>query len=253
MISKLKAALLDDNKEQLQLNQQILENYGLVTVVSSCISSESFLTEVKNSQPEILFLDLNLGDSYMTGMEVAFELKLPVLFVSSNTAQYIKEIEKLKRDYDLCVDHITKPFTEAEFLKTTQRFLKEVEMFKKEEFIHLDFGASKRNKIAINTIVYLSTDKNNGAESNNKQIHFTNRKPENLIDFSFSKMEEKGLLKSHFITIHKSFRVNSKHIKAYHKSTESVEVEVFNAHGKLESRHLQVSENYQPLVRQSRK
>ncbi|MBC7407212.1 MAG: response regulator [Arcicella sp.] len=252
-MSKLRAALLDDNKEQLLLNQQILENYGLVTVVSSCTSSESFLAEVKNSQPEILFLDLNLGDSYMTGMEVAFELKLPVLFVSSNTAQYIKEIEKLNRDYDLCVGHITKPFTEEEFLKTTQRFLKEVEMFRKEEFIHLDFGASKRNKIAITTIVYLSTDKNNGAESNNKQIHFTNRKPENLIDFSFSKMEEKGLLKSHFITIHKSFRVNSNHIKAYHKTTESIEVEVFNAHGKLESRHLQVSENYQPLVRQSKK
>lgn len=252
-MSKLKAALLDDNKEQLQLNQQMLESHGLVSVVSSCSSSQSFLSEVKNSQPEILFLDLNLGDSYMTGMEVAFELKIPVLFVSSNTAQYIKEIEKLKRDYDLCVDHITKPFTEQEFIKTAQRFLKEVELFKKEEFIHLDFGASKRNKIAINSIVYLSTDKNNGAESNNKQIHFTNRKPENLIDFSFSKMEEKGLLKAHFITIHKSFRVNTNHIKAYHRNTESIEVTVFNAQGKLESKHLQVSENYQPLVRQLKK
>ncbi|EPE9901119.1 Two-component system response regulatory protein, LytTR family [Flavobacterium psychrophilum] len=252
-MSKLKAALLDDNKEQLQLNQQMLENYSLVSVVSSCASSKTFLEEVKLSRPEILFLDLNLGDSYMTGMEVAFQLKMPVLFVSSNTGEYIKEIEKLKRDYDLCIDHITKPFTEQEFIKTTQRFLKEVELFKKEEFIHLDFGASKRNKIAINSIVYLSTDKNNGAESNNKQIHFTNRKPENLIDFSFSKMEDKGLLKSNFITIHKSFRVNSTHIKAYHKSKESVEVDVFTAQGKLETKLLQVSENYQPLVKQLKK
>jgi CheY-like chemotaxis protein len=252
-MSKIKAALLDDNKEQLALNQQMLESYGLVSVVSSCTSANTFLDEIKNSQPEVLFLDLNLGDSYMTGMEVAFQLKIPVLFVSSNTAQYIKEIEKLKRDYDLCVDHITKPFTEQEFIKTTQRFLKEVEFFKKEHFIHLDFGASKRNKIAINSIVYLSTDKNNGAESNNKQIHFTNRKPENLIDFSFSKMEEKGLLKSNFITIHKSFRVNSNHIKAYYNKTESVEVEVFTSQGKLELKQLQVSENYQPLVKQLKK
>ena len=252
-MSKLKAALLDDNKEQLLLNQQMLENFEMVFVVSSCTSAKTFLEDVKTSQPEILFLDLNLGDSYMTGMEVAFQLKLPVLFASSNTAQYIKEIEKLKRDYDICVDHITKPFTEQEFIKTTQRFLKEVELFKKEEFIHLDFGVTKRNKIAINSIVYLSTDKNNGAESNNKQIHFTNRKPENLIDFSFSKMEEKGLLKSNFITIHKSFRVNAKHIKAYHKSTESIEIEVFTTLGKLESKHLQVSENYQPLIKQLKK
>jgi CheY-like chemotaxis protein len=252
-MSKIKAALLDDNKEQLALNQQMLESYGLVSVVSSCTSAKTFLEEIKNSQPEVLFLDLNLGDSYMTGMEVAFQLKIPVLFVSSNTAQYIKEIEKLKRDYDLCVDHITKPFTEQEFIKTTQRFLKEVEFFKKEEFIHLDFGALKRNRIAINNIVYLSTDKNNGSESNNKQIHFNNRKPENLIDFSFSKMEEKGLINSQFITIHKSFRVNIKHIKAYHKSTESIEIEVFTSQGKIETKHLQVSENYQPLIKKIKK
>lgn len=252
-MSKLKAALLDDNKEQLLLNQQMLESNGLVSVVSSCTSAKAFLEDVKTTQPEILFLDLNLGDSYMTGMEVAFQLKIPVLFVSSNTAQYIKEIEKLKRDHNLCVDHITKPFTEEEFIKTSQRFLKEVDFFKKEHFIHLDFGSSKRNKIAIDSIVYLSADKANGAESNNKQIHFINRKSENLIDFSFTKMEEKGLLKSHFITIHKSFRVNLNHIKAYHKMTESIEVEVYNSVGKLEPKHLPVSENYQPTVKQLKK
>jgi CheY-like chemotaxis protein len=252
-MSKIKVALLDDNKEQLILNQQMLESLGTVGVVASCALAKEFLEKIKSAQPEILFLDLNLGDSYMTGMEVAFLLKLPVLFVSSNTAQYIKEIERLKRDYDICVDHITKPFTEQEFIKTTQRFLKEVELFKKEEFIHLDFGTSKRNKIPINSIVYLATDKNNGSESNNKQIYFTNRKPEILIDFSFSKMEEKGLLNSQFITIHKSFRVNAKHIKAFHRNTESIEIEVFNIQGKLETKQLPVSENYQPLIKKIKK
>ena len=253
IMSKLKAALLDDNKEQLLINQQMLERSGAVSVVTACNSSEAFLASIKITQPEVLFLDLNLGDSYMTGMEVAFQLKLPVLFVSSNTAQYIKEIERLKRDFDLCVDHITKPFTEEEFIKSAARFLKEVDFFKKEHFIHLDFGSSKRNKIAINSIVYLSADKANGAESNNKQMHFINRKTENLIDFSFSKMEEKGLLKAHFITIHKSFRVNLNHIKAYHKKSESIEVEVFTSLGKVETKYLPVSENYQPMVKQLKK
>lgn len=248
-MSKPNAALLDDNKEQLLKNQQMLEKEGLVTVMSACTSAQSFLEDIKHSNPEVLFLDLNLGDSYMTGMEVAFQLKLPVLFASSNTAQYIKEIETLKRDHNLCVEHITKPFTEQEFIKTTQRFLKEIDFFKKESHIQLDFGTSKRNKIAMESIVYLSTDKASGAESNNKQIHFTNRKTENLIDFSFSKMEEKGLLKSQFITIHKSFRVNKNHIKAYHNKTEAIEIQVFTANGKLETKLLQVSENYQADIK----
>jgi len=248
-MSKPNAALLDDNKEQLLQNQQMLEKEGLVTVVAACTSAKSFLEALKQSKPDILFLDLNLGDSYMTGMEVAFQLKLPVLFASSNTAQYIKEMERLKRDHDICVDHITKPFTEPDFIQTTERFLKEVDFFKNENHIHIDFGASKRNKIAIEDIVYLSADKANGAESNNKQIHFTNRKTENLIDFSFSKMEEKGFLNSQFVTIHKSFRVNKNHIKTYHTKTESIEIQVFASKGKLETIFLKVSENFQPALK----
>ena len=252
-MTKLNAALLDDNKEQLQKNQHLLEQLGLVSVVLAKTTSESFLKEIKSVQPEVLFLDLNLGDSYMTGMEVAFELKLPVLFVSSNSAQYIKEIEKLKRDYDLCVDHLTKPFSDDDFIKTTQRFLKEVMFFKKENHVHLDFGPSKRNKINVNDIVYLSADKANGAESNNKQIHFSNRKTENLIDFSFTKMEDKGLLKSQFITIHKSFRVNKNHIKYFDKKLVEIEVEVFLSLGKSISKNLPVSENYITEVKQYKK
>jgi CheY-like chemotaxis protein len=243
-MKKFKVALLDDNKEQLLLNQQILEKSGLVNVVTLKTKAEDFIKEVQISKPEVLFLDLNLGDSYMTGMEVAFDLKIPVLFVSSNTSEYVKEIEKLKRNHNLCVDHLTKPFTEEEFLKTTTRFLTEVQFFENLQYIYLDFGASKRNKIDLNSIVYLSSDKANGAESNNKVIHFTNRKSENLIDFSFTKMEEKGFLKSQFITIHKSFRVNKQHIKLFDKKTETIEVDVFQTLGKTISKKLQVSENY---------
>lgn len=248
-MNKLKAALLDDNPEQLQKNQFFLEQAGLVHVVTACVSAAAFLKEVKQSQPELLFLDLNLGDSYMTGMEVAFELQLPVLFVSSNTTQYVKEMEDLKRRYDMCVDHLTKPFTEAEFVKTVSRFITEVEFFANRQFVHLDFAISKRTKIAVDSIVYLEANKANGAESNNKQIHFTNRKTENLIDFSFSKMEDKGLLKSQFITIHKSFRVNKKHIKFYDRKAEIIEVEVYDSVGKMVTKRLPVSENYTAEVR----
>lgn len=243
-MTPIKAALLDDNKEQLHKNKELLEASGLVKVVTTSERAETFLENVKAAQPEVLFLDLNLGDTYMTGMEVAFALQLPVLFVSSNTAQYVTQMEQLKRNYNLCVDHITKPFSDDDFIKTTERFLKEVAFFGNLQHVHLDFGSKKRNKIHINDIVYLSSDKANGAESNNKQIHFTNRQPENLIDFSFTKMEEKGLLKSQFITIHKSFRVNKNHIKHFDRKAEQIEVEVYHATTKSTAKRLPVSENY---------
>ena len=248
----MKIALLDDNQEQLERNQRFLKNLA-VEVVTASLSAKTFLQEVKLSKPEILVLDLNLGDSYMTGMEVAFELKLPVLFASSNTPEYVKEMERLKRDELLCVDHITKPFTELEFQKTLTRFLQEVKFFGNQHHVTLDLGKQKRTKIALESIVYLVADKASGSESNNKQIYFTNRKSEGLIDFSFSKMEDKGLLKTQFITIHKSFRVNVNHIKHYNKKEEIVEVDVFTASGKLETKKLPVSENYQSVLKPFKK
>lgn len=240
----VKVALLDDNKEQLAKNSQLLEELNGITIVSQATAAAPFLKEVAITEPDVLLLDLNLGDSYMTGMEVAFDLRLPVLFVSSNTANHIKEMEHLKREHNLCVDHLTKPFSDNDFKKTVTRFLKEVAFFAKETHVHLDFGSAKRNKISLNSIVYLEANKANGSQSNNKTIHFTNKKSEHLIDFSFTKMEEKGLLKSQFLTIHKSFRVNKDHIKSYNRKTESVEVEIFHPTEKSITMHLPVSENY---------
>lgn len=248
----MKIALLDDNPEQLEKNRSFLLGMP-VEVVTFSSTAKSFLQEVKSSKPDVLLLDLNLGDSYMTGMEVADQLRLPVLFASSNTAQYIKEMEVLKREYNICVDHLTKPFSETEFKKTVARFLTEVQFFANQYHVYLDFGGQKRTKIAVSQIVYLATDKNTGSESNNKQIHFNHRKMEQLIDFSYSKMEEKGLLKTQFITIHKSFRVNIDHIKHYNKKLETVEVDVFSISGSLESKQLPVSENYQSVLKQFRK
>lgn len=248
----MKIALLDDNAEQLERNQRFLSTLP-VEVVTASLSAKAFLQEVKLSKPDVLVLDLNLGDSYMTGMEVAFELKLPVLFASSNTPEYVKEMERLKRDESLCVDHITKPFSETDFKKTLSRFLTEVQFFANQQHIYLDLGKQKRNKILLDSIVYLAADKSSGSESNNKEIYFNNRNKELLIDFSFTRMEEKGLLKSQFITIHKSYRVNINHIKHYCKKSENVAVEVFTSSGKLETKHLPVSENYQNLLKPFKK
>ena len=52
----LKAALLDDNPEQLLKNQQFLEKMLGISVVTACVSAEVFVREVKQSQPDVFFL-----------------------------------------------------------------------------------------------------------------------------------------------------------------------------------------------------
>ncbi|GGG66152.1 LytR/AlgR family response regulator transcription factor [Epilithonimonas arachidiradicis] len=242
-------AILEDNSKQLDKLEAYLNQIPNVQIVLKSRDSDHFFQEFPNAHPDILVADLDLGNDSMTGMEVAQEVRMPVFFASVNTADYIEDIENLKREAEICVDHITKPFKEEQFVKSFKRFLQEVSLFAKLQYVYLDFNKSKRNEILLDNIVYLCADKQAGSESNNKQIYFIDRKPENLIDFSFSKMEEKGLLKSQFLTIHKSFRVNRKYIQCYHKKTETVEITVYDGQGKTKKLHLPVSENYQSVIK----
>jgi len=252
-MSKLKVAILEDNQEQLKNNRQILIDSGLVDVVAWATNSDEFLEKIKTSKADALLVDIDLVGDSMNGVEIAYKLKLPVLFVSGHTAKYLKEIETLKRDFDLIVDHISKPFSDKDFIKTVTRFINEVEATSKAKFVHLDFGDIKRKKISIDTIVCLCSEKTSEAASNNKQIFFTDNKHEILIDFSFSKMEEKGFSKNQFITIHKSFRVNADKIILYNNSTHEIEVEIFKSAGKTEIKKLPVSENFRKDISRFKK
>ncbi|KQR94436.1 hypothetical protein ASG01_00675 [Chryseobacterium sp. Leaf180] len=201
MIHIYHIALLEDNPRQLEKLESYLAKIPNVEIVLKSKSSDHFFEQLKTIQLDILVADLDLGNDSMTGMEVAQEIKIPVFFASVNTSEYVEDIEDLKRDAEICVDHITKPFSEEQFVKSFKRFLQEVAFFSPPQYVYLDFEKTKKNRIRIDDIVYLCANKN---ESNNKQIHFINRKPSTLIDFSFTKMEEHGLLKSQFVTIHKS-------------------------------------------------
>lgn len=244
---RTKVAILEDNKELLKELKQTLEETALVEVVAWATSSAEFLTKVEQTKPDALLLDIDLGGDSLSGLDIAHMLKLPVLFVSGKTVEFNHGIEDHNINSVVPVQHITKPITEEKLRKILPKFIREIEAQATKDFIYLDFAGSRRNKIAIETIVYLGTDKAGGSESNNKQIFFTNRKPEILINFSFSKMEECGFSKNKFIVIHKSFRVNVDKIERYKKSHD-IEVTVIGTNGKAEIKPLPVSENYRKSI-----
>ena len=61
-------------------------------------------------------------------------------------------------------------------------------------------------------------------------------------------MEEKGFVKTQFITIHRSFRVSADKILKYESKTHEVKVEVFKSSGKSETKMLYVSETYRNKI-----
>lgn len=246
---KLKVAILEDNKQLLKDLKQNLEETGLVEVEAWATNSDEFLEKVKQSNPDALLLDIDLGGDSMNGLDIANNLRLPVLFVSGKTEKFYQGIADHNLNSEYTVQYITKPITIEKLKKILPKFINEITALSKAQFVHLNFGDTGQNRISIDTIVCICTNKANGAESNNKQIFFTNRKPEILIDFSFSKMEEKGFSKNLFITTHKSFRVNAKNDWHYNKQTHEIEAKVFKSEGKTEIKLIPVSENFRNEVK----
>lgn len=233
--------------------EEDLAETQLVEVVVRATNSNEFLEKINTTKADALVLDIDLGGDSMTGLDIATNLKLPVLFVSGKTRDYYQGIEELNINSTIPVEHISKPITLDKLKKILPKFINEINAINRAKFIRLDFSDSKQNKIAIDTIVFIETETGNSGASNNKRIYFTDRNPETLFNFSLTKMEDKGFDKTQFIQIRSSHRVNADKIIRYNNSTHEIEVEVFKSIGKTEIKKLPVSENFRKDVSRFKK
>jgi len=248
-MGKLKVAILEDNQELLKDLKKDIEDTQLAEVVFWATNSKDFLDKSKLNNVEALILDIELCGDSMSGIDVANKLKLPVLFISGKSKDFIDRIEDLNVNYDFPVESLMKPVSLEKLTKILTKFKNRIRLIEKSIFVFLDFKGSKRNKIDINSIVFLESELGSSGQSNNKKIYFIDRKPEILIDFSFSKMSEKGFDDGVFRTTHKSFRVNKNKIKCYNADhTLDMEV-VFDSNGGTITKQIPVSENYRPEFR----
>ena len=135
MTQNYRIALLEDNSKLLERLAEYILKIQNVEIVLKSKNSDDFFEQLNTCYPDILVTDLDLGNDSLTGMEVAQELKIPVFFSSVNTADYVENMEHLKRDAEICIDHITKPFNEEQFTKSFKRFLKEVELFSNQQYV----------------------------------------------------------------------------------------------------------------------
>lgn len=245
----LKLAILEDSDLLRQELHLMIDDQKLGTILVSSGSSEDFICKVKLTHVDILILDIELdrGDS-LSGIDVANKLKLPVIFASGKARDFLEKMEEFNLNHDVPVEYITKPVTPDKLKKILTKMQIEVSNLSKSNYVYLDFKEDKKVKIPLNTIVYLETDID-GRLSNNKKIYFTNRKPEILIDFSFSKMHELGLSPEIFITPSKAYRVSLKEIQSISKDYH-LEIEVqIDEKGKKETKYIPVSESFRPSIK----
>ncbi len=248
-MKKLKVAVLEDNMELLKDLIENLKETNQVEVTLFATNSSDFLEKIKSNPVEALILDIDLAGDSMSGIDVANKLKLPVLFISGKSRDFIDRIEDLNLNHDFPIESIMKPTSQDKLNKILIKFISRINQAEKSAFVYLTFKGNRREKIDFNTIVYLESETGGSGESNNKKIYFTNRIPETLIDFAFRKMHEKGFDENVFKTPNRSYRVNVNKINSYNPDhTLDLEV-VFDSNGRTIIKHIPVSESFRSEFR----
>lgn len=251
-MKKLKVAVLEDNKDLLKDLIENLRETNQVEVVFFATNSGDFLETVKLKPVEALILDIDLAGDSMSGIDVANKLKLPVLFISGKSRDFIDRIEDLNLNHDFPIESIMKPISQDKLHKILIKFINRINQAEKAAFINLTFKGKRRERIDFNTIVFLESETGGSGESNNKKIYFTNRIPETLIDFSFSKMHEKGFDENVFKTPNQSYRVNATKITGYN-ADHSIDVKaVIDTNNNTTTIRIKVSENYRSEFRKTK-
>jgi DNA-binding LytR/AlgR family response regulator len=251
-MTKLKVAILEDNKEILKEFVNDLKETNLVEIAVKETSSDSFIEKVRSSEVDFLILDIDLVGDSMTGIDVAHLLKLPVLFASGKTRDYIERIESINIDHDFPVEFITKPAVGERLKKMISKMIEQINSQKSNQSIYFDIKDLKKDdrNVKLTSIAFIETISDG---SNNKTVYFTNKKPEVIYNLSFPKLEEKGIKLPLFLKPSQSYRVNKNSIQKYDKENFKLIVECMNSSGNLEKKEIDVSENYRSEIRKELK
>jgi DNA-binding LytR/AlgR family response regulator len=248
---KVKVAILEDSPMLLkQLREDLLET-GLVEVVAYAGNSEEFKRKLADA--EAIILDIDLHGESITGIDLASHFKLPTLFISGKTRDYLSGIEAVNLQNEFPVEFVMKPANGDRLSKAVEKFVKRVLIEQDKKFVFLDFKGSRANKVDVGDIVYLCAEKERGSASNNKVIYFKSRKPETLVNFNLKDINKYGLSSECFIKTHGSYRVNLRAIHSYDSMTHQVKVRVINHEGIHTTQSLPVSENYRSTIRKKLK
>lgn len=211
---KYNIAVLDDDKDLLKDTLEQLKEFNEIQVVVYDQKSSSFIEKVKKSQIDFLLLDIELKDDTKSGIEVAKILKLPVLFLSGKTKDYLESIKDLEMFNEIPVDFILKG-SSSHFEKGVKKYIRQLETYLQNTFILLKIKNEGAVKIDVSKIAVITTDKAHGAASGNKVIYFVDRMAAEVADINFSDLKSIGINSSSFIQIHKSILINKSHVKAF--------------------------------------
>ncbi|MFP8894826.1 LytR/AlgR family response regulator transcription factor [Chryseobacterium cucumeris] len=203
-IPKMKCLIIDDEPLARFHLKELAGQIDFLSVEGTCATALEADAKVKESEIDLLFLDINMP--YLTGLEFLEQLENPPLCILTTAySEYALEGFRLQ-----VVDYLLKPIAFNRFYqavnKAQQQFIIS-EKLKKNTLLDDPFLYVRQSdtfiKVSWVDILYIES------MQNYTRLHF---KDKSLIIHQTMKAIEESLPSDHFFRIHKSYLINITHI-----------------------------------------
>ncbi len=217
---KIKSLIIDDNPFIIDLlTEQLRQKHPTVEVLATALSGKEGLGKIRDLQPDLIFLDVELPD--MTGFEMLAQLQditFQTIFITSFSHYAIKAIRFNALDY------LVKPIDQKELTQALKRFQSSHSSFNPQQ-VRVALQNLKTEKPADQTL-YLPTQDGGlnlvlknivriEGERNYSYIFLKNNSRKlssKTLGYFEELLSDKG-----FCRCHRSHLVNGDHVKMFQK------------------------------------
>lgn len=239
----LNIGILEDNPFILKDLINSIKEFELANIKLIAQNTREFLNKFNQTTGiDAVVLDIDIDGDSMNGIDVANHLKLPILFITGKTKEYLNEIEDLRLYHQQPVEFLTKPIREEKLKLVFEKFKQQITANRKANTIELKFVDGFRKEFQQDDIVYIESDTDN--KSNDKLIYLKSEsEPQKISKISMDQLFEKGLSKENFTQTHQSFIINNDYFKDY-ENGQTEHSFSFMANGIQKTGVISISKNY---------
>ncbi|AXT62747.1 DNA-binding response regulator [Aquimarina sp. AD10] len=216
----LTAIIVEDMPDALQLLKSDLQaNHPEIKIVDTAQSVVEAAKSLRNTEPDILFLDIMLGDG--TGfdvLEIFPELKSKIIFVTASDEYAIRAFKFA------AIDYVLKPYSNEELAQAIAKAKKQIQPNKERLNILKDTLSApeqKPDKISLHTldkIIIVSLDDIIRCESDSNNTIFYLQDGQKIFVTKTLKYFADMLKNYQFLRVHQSHLVNLQCISAFIKT-----------------------------------
>jgi two-component system LytT family response regulator len=216
----LTAILVDDIPVALNmLEHDITNNHPEVNIIGKAKSVVEAAKLLRKQQPDILFLDIMLGDG--TGfdiLEIFPDLKSKIIFVTASDAFAIKAFKFA------AIDYILKPYSDEDLAVSIEKAQSQIQPDKEQLHVLQEAVTAPNNKpskISLHTsekIIVVNIEDIIRCKADNNYTTFYFKDNSKILVSKTLKYYADMLKEVSFLRVHQSHLVNTKFIKEFIKS-----------------------------------